>query len=95
MGAINTDGTIDLSQLLGHSNVAALVTPAIVCGNGESVSGVVGNPFIAFHTAVIRNDYIQKTLHDGQMVSSPDVQILEAGDPQTPTYPRQIALHLI
>lgn len=93
LSAINPDGTIDLSQLLGHSNVAALITPPIVCGNGESVSGVIGNPFIAFHTAVIRNDDMRTTQYNGQMLSSPDVQILQAGSTQIPAYPKKIALN--
>ena len=90
--AVNPDGTINLTQLRGHSNVAALTTPPIVCGAGESISGVVGNPFIAFHTAVIRNDQNQTILYNGNFYSSPDVQIYNPGNPQIPTFSKKISL---
>jgi hypothetical protein len=93
LSAVNPDGTIDLTQLRGHSNVSAIVTPPINCGSGESISGVIGNPFIAFHTAVIRNDQNRKVFHDGSFVSSPDVQIYQPGSPQIPVFSRKIPLN--
>lgn len=92
LSAINPDGTADLTQMLGHSNVSALVTPPINCGNGESITGVIGNPFIAFHTAVIRNDQNRKVPYNGSFVSSPDVQIYQPGDPQIPAFTKKISL---
>ena len=47
LGAIN-DGVLDPNEVVGHSNVSVLAAPEISCDNGESITGVVGTPFLSF-----------------------------------------------
>jgi len=90
LGAIDGNGTLDLSQVVGHTNVSTVVSPEISCNTGETITAVIGTPLIAFHTAVIRNDDIQKVNVLGQTYTSPDVQILDPFDPCIPQYSRSI-----
>lgn len=92
--AINPNGHIDPNYLVGHSNVSVAVTPEISCGNGESITGVVGTPFVSFYTAVIKNDERITAIVDGQKVSGPRIDILQPGDPAIPEYPRSISIQL-
>ncbi len=94
LGLIQSNGLLNSSGLVGHSNVEAIVSPAISCDSGESISGVVGTPFISFYTAVIRNDYIHKVFFDGQNLAGPDVEILDPEDPSIPDYSHKIAMSL-
>jgi hypothetical protein len=94
LSTIHQDGSLDLARLMGHSNVSVVATPAISCDNGESVTGVVGNPFIAFVKAVIRNDQVVNVSHNGTMFSSPDVEILDLNDPSDPTYSKSIPMDI-
>ncbi|MFZ9011738.1 MAG: hypothetical protein ACO20W_07600, partial [Anaerohalosphaeraceae bacterium] len=50
LSSIQSDGKLNSSDLVGHSNVATLVTPEISCSTGESVTGVIGTPFLSFYT---------------------------------------------
>jgi hypothetical protein len=93
LGAIQSDGRLDPNDLVGHSNVAAVVAPDISCSTGESVTGVIGTPFLSFYTTVIRNDYIHHVNVGGQDISGPDVQILDPFDPSIPEYPRKMSLN--
>ncbi|MHC4855157.1 MAG: aspartyl protease family protein [Planctomycetota bacterium] len=93
LDAIQSDGTLDPNGLVGHSNVSTIVAPEISCSTGESVTGVIGTPFLSFYTTVIRNDYIHTINVDGQDISGPDVQILEQDDPSIPEYSRKISLN--
>lgn len=94
LGAIETDGRLDLSQVVGHTNVAALAAPPIVCENGESVTAVVGTPLLAFYTSVIRVDRPRKVVVRDQVYVGPDVKVLDFYDPAPSDFPRSIPLEL-
>jgi len=91
LGAIQANGELDLTQVVGHSNVSVVVAPEISCGS-ESVTAIIGTPFISFFTTVIRVDMPRHVTVDGESLTSPDVQILSPFDPTIPTLPRSIAL---
>ncbi len=92
LGAIDPNGTLDLTKVKGHSNVSAVIAPEISCNNGEAVTGVVGTPFLSFYTAVIRNDLSQNVQKNNQFYSSPEVQILSPTSPLIPTYTKKVAM---
>ena len=92
LSAVQPDGQLDTSQLMGHTNISLPVAPAISCGNGEVITAVIGTPFVSFFTTVIRNDNLQRVSVNGRSYISPDVEILNPSDPSIPVYPRQIAI---
>jgi hypothetical protein len=94
LGAIKPDGRLDLSKLVGHTNVAALASPAIECDNGEAVSAVVGTPLLAFYTTVIHVDQPRKVVVRGKTYISPDVQITSSYEPAPSEYRRRIPMEL-
>jgi hypothetical protein len=94
LSAIGADGKLDLSQLVGHTNVAALASPAIECDNGEEVSAVVGTPLLAFYTTVIRVDQPRKVVVRGKTHIGPDVTITDFYAPAAKEYPRRIPIEL-
>jgi hypothetical protein len=94
LGAIGTDGKLDLSQLVGHTNVAALATPPIQCDNGENISAVIGTPFLAFYTTIIRVDQPRKVVVRGKTHIGPDVTITDFYAPAAKDYPRRIPIEL-
>jgi len=77
LGAIDDSGRLDLTQMKGHSNVAGIVPPPIDCGNGESVTAIMGAGFMTFYNCVIRVDTLRTVTVNGQTITGPDVQILE------------------
>jgi len=81
LSAIDSGGILDMNALVGHSNVAALAAPPIICEGTELVSAFVGTPFLAFYTSVIRVDTPRSVTVRGQTFSSPDVQIQGLFDP--------------
>lgn len=83
LSAIDSGGTLDIGALVGHSNVAALAAPPIICEGTEQVSAFVGTPFLAFYTSVIRVDTPRSVMVRGQTFRSPDVQIQGIFDPIT------------
>ncbi len=94
LSSIRSDGRLDPNDLVGHSNVATVVSPEISCSTGESVTGVIGTPFLSFYTTVIRNDYIHTINIGGQDIAGPDVEILEQDDPSIPEYSYKISMNL-
>ncbi|OHB68541.1 MAG: hypothetical protein A2Y77_16730 [Planctomycetes bacterium RBG_13_62_9] len=94
LGAIKPDGQLDLSKLVGHTNIAALAAPPIRCDNGEEVSALVGTPMLAFYTTIIRVDRPRKVVVRGQTYIGPDVEILNSYDPSPAEYPRRIPIEL-
>jgi hypothetical protein len=94
LGAIGADGRLDLSQVVGHTNVAALAAPPIACDNGEEVSAVIGTPLLAFYTTVIHVDRPRKAVVRGKTHIAPDIEILDAYIPATKEYPRSIPIEL-
>ena len=94
LSCVQPNGQVDLTQLVGHSNVSTIVSPDISCSNGESVTAVLGNPSMHLFTTVIRNDINQTLLKDATYYASPDVQILDPSDPSIPVYPRNISIEV-
>ena len=92
LSAVQPDGRLDTSQLMGHTNISLPVAPAISCGNGEVITAVIGTPFVSFFTAVIRNDNLQRVSVNGRSYISPDVQILDQSDPSIPVYSRKVSI---
>lgn len=81
LSAIDPSGTLDLGAVVGHTNVATVVTPPIDCGTGEVVTAIAGMPLIAFHDTVIHVDIPQTVTVGGQTFSGPDVQLHGLLDP--------------
>ena len=94
LGAVRANGQLDLSQLVGHTNVAALAAPAITCDTGEEVSAVIGTPMLAFYTTVIHVDQPRKVVVRGQTHIGPDIEIMDFYAPSAKEYPRQIPIEL-
>jgi len=94
LGSIQSNGQLDPNYLVGHSNVAIVVSPDISCDTGESITGVIGTPFLSFYTTVIRNDYVHQINIDGQDISGPDVQILDPDDSSIPEYSHRISMNI-
>ncbi len=91
--AIDSRGQLDFSALVGHSNVCGLATPPIDCGSGESVSGVLGMPLMAFYNTIIRVDTPRHVEVNGTRFSGPDVIIQDKFDP-LPEFTHFISMHL-
>ncbi|GEM_PF-500122 len=92
LGAIQADGQLDVTQLVGHGNVAAVVGPYEVCGSGPVLPTVIGNDFVGFFTTSIRVDQPRRVTVGDQTYASPEVLILPQGSPSAPVYPRKIAM---
>jgi hypothetical protein len=94
LGAVGPDGRLDLTQVVGHTNVSMVAAPEISCANGEEISAVIGTPFLAFYTSIVRVDRPRKvTLGDATYIS-PDIRIVSSYSPPPEEYPRQIPLEL-
>ena len=94
LAAVEPDGTLDLSQVVGHTNVCAVAAPPISCGNDEEITAVVGTPLLAFYTTVIRVDQPRKVVVRGRMYIGPDVQLLDSYQPPIQEYQRRIPIEL-
>jgi len=94
LGAILENGHLDLTQVVGHTNVSVVVTPTISCANEEVITAVVGTPLISFFTTVIRNDTPKRVTIGDQTFIGPDIQILDQFDPSVPVYPRSIPMEI-
>lgn len=81
LSAIDSGGTLDMDALVGHSNVAALAAPPIICEGQELVTAFVGTPFLAFYTSFIRVDLPRTVTVAGRSFSGPDIQIRNLGYP--------------
>jgi len=75
LSAVDSSGILDIDALVGHSNVAALAAPPIICGGTELVSAFVGTPFLAFYTSIIRVDTPRSVTVAGRTFKGPDVRI--------------------
>lgn len=94
LGAVGADGRLDLSQVVGHTNVSALASPRIGCDNGEEITAVIGTPFLAFYTSVIRVDRPQRVVVQGTNYVGPDIEIFNFFEPSPTEFPRRIPLEL-
>lgn len=91
LSTIDPNGHLDPNQLVGHTNVSILAAPEISCG-GETVTALMGTPFLSFFSAVIRNDSPRRVTVDDETFIGPDIQILQPSDPCIPVYPRSISI---
>ncbi len=94
LDAIKPDGQLDLTKLVGHTNVCALASPAIQCENGEEVRASLGTPLLAFYTSVINVDQPRWVEVRGQTYVSPDVQITDSYTPSPSVYRHRIPMEL-
>lgn len=81
LSAVLGSGLLNMTALVGHSNVSIVAAPTIECGGTIAVSGLVGMPLIAFHNTVIRVDTPLRVNANGRLAYSPDVRI------QSPSLP--------
>jgi len=94
LGAIKPDGQLDLSKLVGHTNVAALASPPIECDTGESISAIVGTPLLAFYTTLINVNQPRRVTVGDRVYISPDVQITRSYKPPSSVYRHRIPMEL-
>jgi hypothetical protein len=94
LSTVQIDGHLDLTKVVGHTNVSMVVSPEISCENGEEITAVVGTPMIAFYTTVINNDRQVRAVVGDVNYIGPDVQILDPYDPSIPEYNRLIPIEL-
>lgn len=94
LSAILPDGRLDLTRVTGHSNVCAVVTPPIICGDTEEVTAALGNPLLAFRSTEIRVDRPQKAIVRDEVHIGPDVIMRGSYTPSTKDYPRRIPIEL-
>jgi hypothetical protein len=94
LGAVDPNGQLDLTKLVGHTNVAALASPDISCDNGESVTAIVGTPFIAFYTTIINVNQPRRVVVRGAPYIGPDIQITDSYTPDPAVYRHRIPMEL-
>ena len=75
LSAVNPDGSIDRTALVGHSNVSVVAADPVVCGGEEAGIAVIGTSFLAFFDAIIRVDTPRTVNIAGETITGPDVQI--------------------
>lgn len=93
LGAVNSSGQLDLTQLKGHSNVSLIGLPELACGTGESLSAVVGTPMLAFYKSIIRVDTPREITVDGVTFKSPGVELRTTLDASTlAQFPRALSM---
>jgi hypothetical protein len=92
--AINSNGILDLTSVVGHTSVAGLAAPAILCEEQEIVSALIGTNLIAFFNTVIRLDTPRTILYNGEEVTSPDVRVQDVFDP-LPNHSRFISIDVV
>lgn len=81
LSAINSAGALNFADMVGHSNVCGLASPAIDCGNGEVLSAVIGMPFLAFYNSLINVDTPRRVEVGGEVYTGPDVRIQDPFEP--------------
>ncbi|MDH7600004.1 MAG: aspartyl protease family protein [Sedimentisphaerales bacterium] len=75
LAAIGPDGRLDLAQVVGHTNVCALVGPQSECEDQE-LTGVVGMPLLAFLNSQIRQDLHRRAVVGGEVYVGPDIRFI-------------------
>jgi hypothetical protein len=94
LGAIDSNGLLDLSQVVGHTNVCALVVPQISCSTGEEIRAIAGMPMLAFYTSLIQQDQHRRVVQGDKTYVSPDVQLLQDFSPDPNQYTHRIPLEI-
>lgn len=93
LSAIDDSGTLDLSKVVGHTNVCALIGPALGC-NQEDVPVLVGLPMLAFYKSIIRQDLHHRVVVADKIYLSPDVEITDRISPQPSEYRYKIPIQI-
>ncbi|MBI4717072.1 MAG: clan AA aspartic protease [Planctomycetes bacterium] len=88
LSAVGPTGILNVSAMVGHANVAAVVGPAFDCGT-EAIAAAVGTPLLAFYNMVIRVDQPRSLALGGRVYRGPDVTL------QSPAAPLPAPSHLI
>lgn len=94
LSAIQANGRLDLTKLVGHTNVAALAAPAIECENGEAVSAIVGTDMLAFYTSIINVDQPRRVVVRDQTYIGPNIQITDSYTVPPSVYRHKISMEL-
>ncbi len=72
--SINTNGSLNESQLVGHGNTSAILLNQNAAGNGTfQIPSIVGQPLLSFFTTEIKNDTQIHVNHQGKNYQSPQV----------------------
>lgn len=93
LSAINDSGTLDLSKVVGHTNVCALIGPALGC-NEEYVRALVGLPMLAFYKSIIRQDLPRRVTMADKVYISPDVELTDRISPKPSEYQYKIPIQI-
>ncbi len=91
LSAVSELGQLDFGALVGHWNVSGVAAPPIECANGESLTAIIGTPFLAFYNSIIRVDLPQRIDIDGVTLQSPDVEIRDPLAP-IPFFPHLMSM---
>lgn len=92
LNAIDSDGMLlDISSLVGESNVSIAVGDPIESSHSLST---VGTPLSVFLAAVYRNDNPISITYNETKMTAPDIRFYTLDDPQIPSYPSKIPLEL-
>lgn len=82
--AIDVNGGLDTSNMLGHSNVSMLVAPQIECETGDVLTAIVGTPMLTFYTSVIEVSRPIAREYFGSVLTSPTVNVQQKFEPIPP-----------
>jgi hypothetical protein len=92
LSALDPNGLLDKSQMLGQSNVAIAVGQN--SGDKPDLPTVIGTPLSVFFTTVIDNDQRLAAVRNGEDFSGPSVHFYEHEDPDIPAYSNVVPLEL-
>jgi hypothetical protein len=92
LNALDPNGLLDNSKMLGQSNVAIDVGQNP--GDRQDLPTVIGTPFSVFFTTVIDNEQRLAVVRNDEEFSGPGVYFYENEDPCVPVYPNIVPLEL-
>jgi len=75
LSAVNPDGSLNPSAVVGHSNVSLVALDPIICAGSEFPIAVMGTAFISFFDTIIRVDTPRTVTAAGGTITGPDVQL--------------------
>ncbi|MEP0844276.1 MAG: retroviral-like aspartic protease family protein, partial [Phycisphaerae bacterium] len=93
LDAVAPDGRLDVLRTVGHYNVSVIATDELNCGQGESLSALVGDPLLTFYKSIIRISQPRVVEVGGVEYGSPDVQLVSTIPSGTLSqFPRSVPL---
>ncbi len=93
LGAIDSGGVLDLSGMMGQSNVAIAVgQPPLPDAN--ELPTVIGTPLSVYYTTVFNNETEITVTRNDEDFSAPDIRLYEHDDEAIPDYPIIVPLEL-